>query len=138
MTRQFQKTVLLLTVFLAFSIRANNGLRLSGEPRAVISYNAEKSGSAEIIYDTSFFIFDLSMEESDKQALIKEIMAADNAFKKLELSPVNGVKDMMVIVDVRAKNLKDLSKKMKALFTKLKVNQVDYNGAIVTTETFSF
>jgi hypothetical protein len=133
-----KKAFLFVLVIFTLAAKAGTILPVTGDPRASISYNAEKSGKSEVEYNTSFFIFNLTMDEADRNAAVKEILATDNSFRKLELMQVNGVKDMMVIVDVSAKNLKELTKKMKAVFGKLKVKEVDYNGAIVTTETFSF
>lgn len=138
MTHIFKKAFLVAGVLFALAAQAGGNSSFTGEPKASIKYNVDKTGTSEIEYNTSFFIFDLTMDEASRNTAVTEMLAADDAFKKLELMQVNGVKDMMVIIDVKAKNLAELTKKIKSLLIKLNVKQVDYNDSIVTTDTFSF
>lgn len=138
MTKFFLKACLigLLSILSIASVAQSNAK--TNAPRAALAYNAQKSESGKIIFNTSFFIFDYNISNAEKQTKTQEVMNIDPSFAKFELLDVNGTKDMMVIVDVEAADLASLSQKIKFLLERTGVYTVEYNGQTLPLEKFNF
>jgi hypothetical protein len=104
-------------------------------PKAIITYNADKSGTADIVYESSFFVENISLTESERAEIIGR-MTADETVKRLEFIPADNNTKLMVILNVNAGSLARLSKKLRLLFTELGVKTVEYNKIDVTLENF--
>ncbi len=129
----------LLIVFCIFSLLAGAQTNTKNNmPRAALAYNAEKSGEHGVNYNTSFFIFDHHVPDSERSEKIRSILKADPSFKKLEILDVNGTKDMMVILDVSTLNSSVLTQKISSLLKELGVYTVEYNGETLTLDKFKF
>jgi len=127
-------------------------------PIAYLNFNGEKIGNDKhnIIYNTSFFIKNISKESSTNSTVTKvnsmdanaktehmnTILKSKYGFTVFKLDDAydNISKDMemMVTIKVTATDIADLNTKIKFLLTELGVDHVNYNNKFVSLKEFSF
>ena len=138
----FTVGLLFLSGFYSF---AQSNASTNKDAVAYLSINGDKMGNIEnnIDYKTSFFIKHFSLTEQEKQTHITNVMNSKYGFKELIINDANdsqekGVKDVIVIINVSASTIAELTEKIKFLLTELGVGKVDYNNALYTLKDFKF
>ncbi len=107
-------------------------------PRALVSFNADKTGSTQIDYNTSFMILDYNVSDDAKKTIKEAVLNSDHSIKQFEMSDVNGTSGLYVVVDFFAKDKQELTDKMKFILKEIGVEKVEYNGILVAVKNFSF
>ena len=144
--KTFSKLILLLTVcfFSANNAVSQTSSTETKQPIAYLNFNGEKIGNDKhnIVYKTSFFIKNFTIEENKKQEHINKILNSQKNFSELKLTNVNDSetkeKSVMVILNLTATDIADLNSKIKYLLTELGVENVNYNNKFVSLKEFSF
>ena len=106
-------------------------------PRALLAFNAGKTGEVNIAYNTSFFIKDYNIDDDAKSKAVDEIMKKDKSIE-VKLSDVDDKTGLYVIVNLFAKDKKELSDKMRLILSAIGVQKVEYNGSMYALKEFSF
>ncbi len=132
-----KKSIFVLCLSLMFSIM-NSQVVADRNPRALVSFNADKTGSTQIDYNTSFMILDYNVSDDAKKTIKEAVLNSDHSIKQFEMSDVNGTSGLYVVVDFFAKDKQELTDKMKFILKEIGVEKVEYNGILVAVKNFSF